>query len=64
VAVTLAAFCISIILFSVLYIMYSRVNVARDNDPDGAQSADATVDLIDAFSDLTDKENKKTRYKL
>jgi ACS family allantoate permease-like MFS transporter len=64
VAVTLAAFCISIILFSVLYMMYSRVNVARDNDLDGAQSADATVDLIDAFSDLTDKENKKTRYKL
>jgi len=64
VAVTLAAFCINIILFSVLYMMYSRANVARDNDPDGTQSADATVDLIDAFSDLTDKENKKMRYKL
>jgi MFS transporter, ACS family, allantoate permease len=64
VAVTLAAFCINIILFGVLYMMHSRANVARDNDPDGAQSADATVDLIDVFSDLTDKENKKMRYKL
>jgi len=64
VAVTLAAFCINITLFGVLYMMYSGANVARDNDPDGTQSADATVDLIDTFLDLTDKENKKMRYKL
>jgi hypothetical protein len=33
-------------------------------DPAGAEGADATEELIDAFSDKTDRENKKLRYKL
>jgi MFS transporter, ACS family, allantoate permease len=64
IAVTLAAFCINIILFCVLYVVYSHSNAQRDRDPAGAESDDATQDLVDAFSDLTDRENKKLRYKL
>ena len=36
VAVSLTAFCINIVLFGALYMMYSPTNIARDNDPDGA----------------------------
>jgi ACS family allantoate permease-like MFS transporter len=64
VAVTLTAFCLNIVLFSVLYVVYYRANKSRDNDPAGQQSVDATRDLIDAFSDMTDLENKTLRYKL
>ena len=64
IAVTLAAFCVNIVLFIALYFVYSRSNAGRDRDPAGAQSEDATQDLVDAFSDLTDKENRKFRYKL
>lgn len=53
IAVTLAAFCINIVLFCFLYIIYSRSNKARDADPAGVQSDDTTQDLVDAFSDLT-----------
>jgi hypothetical protein len=64
VVVTLAAFCINIALFIALYIVYSRANAARDQDPAGALSTDECTDLVNAFSDLTDLENKKLRYKL
>lgn len=47
-----------------VYVVYSRSNAQRDRDPAGAESEDATQDLVDAFSDLTDRENKKLRYKL
>jgi MFS transporter, ACS family, allantoate permease len=64
VAVTLTAFCVNIVLFTVLFFVYRTANKRRDNDPAAAQSVDNTADLIDAFSDLTDLENKRLRYKL
>jgi hypothetical protein len=64
IAVTLAAFCINIILFCVLYLVYSRSNAQRGRDPAGAESDDATQDLVDAFSDLTDRENKKVALQI
>lgn len=63
IAVTLAAFCVKIVIFSVLYVVYRTANKRRDADPAGAASVDATRDLIDSFSDLTDLENKTMRYK-
>ena len=33
-------------------------------DPAGEESGDATEELVDAFSDKTDKENKKLKYKV
>lgn len=64
IAVTLAAFCALVALFSVLYVLYLTENRRRDRDPDGVVSLDQTEDLIESFSDLTDKQNKKLRYKL
>jgi ACS family allantoate permease-like MFS transporter len=39
-------------------------NKRRDADPAGVEGTDATEELIDAFSDKTDRENKKLRYKM
>jgi ACS family allantoate permease-like MFS transporter len=64
VAVTLAAFAVNIVLFSVLYFVYRAENKRRDMDPAGVEGGDATEELIDAFSDKTDRENKKLRYKM
>ncbi|KAJ5950077.1 hypothetical protein N7454_001661 [Penicillium verhagenii] len=64
ISVALAAFCANVVLFISLYVIYFRVNKARDNDPDGAISTDATEDLIESFSDMTDRQNKKLRYKM
>lgn len=64
VAVTLAAFCINIVLFTALYLIYRVENKKRDLNPAGVESGDATAELIDAFSDKTDLENKKFRYKM
>ena len=64
VAVTLAAFCINIVLFAVLYFVYRSENKRREMDPAGEESGDATEELVDAFSDKTDKENKKLKYKV
>jgi ACS family allantoate permease-like MFS transporter len=63
VAVTLTAFCINILLFVVLYFVYRAENKRRELDPAGVEGGDATEELIDAFSDKTDRENKKLRYK-
>jgi ACS family allantoate permease-like MFS transporter len=63
VAVTLTAFCINILLFVVLYFIYRAENKRRELDPAGVEGGDATEELIDAFSDKTDRENKKLRYK-
>ena len=63
VAVTLAAFCLNILLFIGLYFIYRRENQKRDADPAGQETGDSTEELIDAFSDKTDRENKKLRYK-
>ena len=64
ITISLAAFCINIVLFITLYFVYWKQNKARDQDPDGAISDDPTMDLVDSFSDLSDKDNKKLRYKL
>jgi MFS transporter, ACS family, allantoate permease len=64
IAVSLAMFCVNIVLFAALYVVYYRINKARDADPAASLTGDATVDLVNAFSDLTDKENLKMRYKL
>ncbi|KIW05789.1 uncharacterized protein PV09_03000 [Verruconis gallopava] len=64
IAVSLAAFCINICLFAGLYVIYFIENKKRDRLEEGKVSSDETRDLIDAFSDLTDLENKKLRYKL
>jgi ACS family allantoate permease-like MFS transporter len=64
VAVTLTAFCVNIVLFSSLYFVYRAENKKREADPAGVEGTDQTEELIDAFSDKTDKENKKLRYKM
>lgn len=64
VAVTLTAFCVNIVLFVVLYFVYRTENRRSDLDPAGVEGTDATEELIDAFSDKTDRENKKLRYKM
>ncbi|PMD21449.1 MFS general substrate transporter [Hyaloscypha hepaticicola] len=64
VAVTLAAFSVNILLFVVLYFVYRAENKRRDANPAGVEGTDATEELIDAFSDKTDRENKKLRYKM
>jgi hypothetical protein len=63
VAVTLAAFGINIALFTALFFVYRVENKRRELDPAGVEGGDATEELIDAFSDKTDWENKKLRYK-
>ncbi|KAJ5623623.1 hypothetical protein N7490_012228 [Penicillium lividum] len=62
IATCLAAFSINILLFSLLYFLYSRENKARDKDFEGVIMDHE--DLNNAFSDLTDRENKMLRYKL
>jgi hypothetical protein len=64
VAVTLAAFSVNILLFVALYFVYRAENKRREADPAGVEGTDATEELIDAFSDKTDRENKKLRYKM
>ena len=64
IAVSLAAFCLNICLFIALYIVYTVANKRRDQLAEGQVSLDETEDLMDAFSDLTDLENKRMRYKL
>lgn len=63
VAVTLASFGVNIVLFTALYFVYRAENKRRELDPAGMEVGDATEELIDAFSDKTDRENKKIRYK-
>ena len=64
IAVSLTAFCLNICLFAGLYVVYTVANKRRERLEDGQVSQDETRDLIEAFSDLTDLENKKMRYKL
>jgi ACS family allantoate permease-like MFS transporter len=64
IAVSLTAFCLNICLFTALYFVYLTANKKRDQLTEGQLNADETRDLVDAFSDLTDGDNKKFRYKL
>ncbi|KAJ5368641.1 uncharacterized protein N7496_008401 [Penicillium cataractarum] len=62
--VTLAAFIINIILFSVLYVVYSRENAARRREIEESGDMDDVSDLANAFSDLTDRQNRRLIYKV
>jgi ACS family allantoate permease-like MFS transporter len=64
IAVSLTAFCLNICLFAILYIVYTVENKKRDKLEEGQICPDETRDMIDAFSDMTDGENKRMRYKL
>jgi hypothetical protein len=63
IAVTLASYATLEIIFVTLYFVYRRENQKRDREMEGVQLT-AEEDLINAFSDLTDKKNKLARYKL
>ncbi|KAJ5776379.1 MFS allantoate transporter [Penicillium nucicola] len=59
ITVCMAAFAVNIAVFGLLYVLYARENKARDADSAGIEE-----DLVNAFSDLTDRQNKTMRYKL
>ncbi|TAQ84210.1 hypothetical protein B7494_g7466 [Chlorociboria aeruginascens] len=63
IAVTLASYSILEIIFAGLYLMYRRENSKRDKEMADVHLT-ADEDLINAFSDLTDKKNKLVRYKV
>lgn len=63
IAVSLIAFCVNILLFTLLYVLYWYENRKRDRDAEGVvEDSDRKAELLNAFSDLTDKKNKKLRY--
>lgn len=62
--VCLAAFVANMCLFAVLYILYRVENSKRDRSQQDSQAEETVEDLIEAFSDLTDKQNSKMRYVL
>jgi ACS family allantoate permease-like MFS transporter len=62
ITVCMAAFAVNIAVFAILYLLYYRENKARDSDPH--EIVDGEEDLLNAFSDMTDRQNKKLRYKL
>jgi hypothetical protein len=62
--VTLAAFIVNIILFSILYVVYSRENAARRREIEESGEFDEVSDLANAFSDLTDRQNRRLIYKV
>jgi uncharacterized membrane protein len=64
VSVTLAAFCINMILFSILYFVYRRENAARRREAEESGQLDESSDLANAFSDMTDRENRNLIYKI
>ncbi|KAH8647818.1 major facilitator superfamily transporter allantoate, partial [Xylariales sp. PMI_506] len=61
IAVCLAMFSGNIIIFGTLYVLYRRDNKQRDMDAAANGAADAEIDedmeLVNAFSDLTDRQN-------
>jgi ACS family allantoate permease-like MFS transporter len=65
VAVTLACFAINMVLFAILYIVYSRENRKRDREAaDAGSTMDNSQSVLDGFMDLTGKHNQSFRYKL
>jgi hypothetical protein len=62
--VTLAAFIVNMILFSILYIVYNRDNAARIRENESAGNMDEASDLANAFSDLTDRQNRMLLYRV
>lgn len=64
IAVTLASFCINIVLFASLYVIYTMSNRRRDEEAANKPTLSQDEKLHLAFSDLTDLENKTMRYAL
>lgn len=65
IAISLMAFCMCFVIFIALYVAYWYENRRRDKNPHGTEAdPDSKEELLNAFSDLTDKENKKLRYML
>lgn len=64
VSVTLAAISINMVLFAILYFVYRSENKSRDREADEYGEVDEASDMANAFSDLTDKQNRMLRYKL
>lgn len=64
IAVTLASFCASIFLFVCLYIVYTYENRKRDKEAANAPAETITKgeEMRNAFSDMTDMENRTMRY--
>jgi MFS transporter, ACS family, allantoate permease len=62
VAVTLASFCINIILFFVLYIVYVMSNKKRAREEAERPMLTEEEKQVAAFSDMTDKENRGLKY--
>lgn len=62
IAVTLASFCVNIILFAALYVIYTVSNRRREKEMEGRPPLSEEETLRLAFSDLTDLENRHMRY--
>ncbi|KAF2730354.1 MFS general substrate transporter [Polyplosphaeria fusca] len=62
VAVTLASFCTNILVFGALYINYAMANRTRDKEAVDQPEMTEDEKLRQAFSDMTDKENRNMRY--
>lgn len=62
IAVTLASFCVNIVLFGSLYCIYTWENKKRDKLAEGQPPMTEEAKTLLAFSDLTDNENKTMRY--
>lgn len=64
IVVTLASFCANIIICCALYFIYRWENAQRDGEQADRSPADSDEELRNAFSDLTDGENRSMRYAL
>lgn len=63
IAVCLSMYGANIVIFGMLYFLYRRENAIRDREDPG-RVFDEDMDLTNAFSDLSDRQNKTMRYKL
>lgn len=62
IAVTLASFCVNILLFSGLYVVYTVSNQKREKQAQGLPTPTEEEMTRLAYSDLTDLENIHMRY--
>ncbi|KAJ5672692.1 hypothetical protein N7507_001819 [Penicillium longicatenatum] len=59
---SLCMFAVNIMLFSVLYLIYTRENKKRESQDEGEMTEE--MELANAFADLTDRQNISFRYTL
>jgi len=62
IAVTLASFCVNVLLFSSLYVIYTVSNRKREKEMEGQPPLTEEEATRLAFSDLTDLENRRMLY--